>query len=74
MHGNICEWVEDHYYFYSEDLKIDPWETEYPYGGRMLRGGAYDYDISELRSAYRYAHLNSAGDQSCGFRIVCLIE
>ena len=74
MHGNVVEWVEDYYYFYSEDSKTDPWETEYPHGGRMLRGGGYAYKVRALRSAYRYAHLKSMGDQNSGFRIVCPIE
>jgi formylglycine-generating enzyme required for sulfatase activity len=74
MHGNITEWVEDYYYQYTKDLKIDPWETEYPYGGRMLRGGDYADDKKKLRSAYRYAHLKSMGDQISGLRIAVAVD
>jgi formylglycine-generating enzyme required for sulfatase activity len=74
MHGNITEWVEDYYYQYTPDQKTDPWETEYPYGGRMLRGGDYKDDVRNLRSAFRYAHLHNMGDQISGFRIVVPVE
>ncbi|MDF1797985.1 MAG: formylglycine-generating enzyme family protein [Planctomycetota bacterium] len=57
MHGNVAEWVLDGYrkqgYQASAELLVDPvdWPvTEYP---RVVRGGSWDDDPDELRSASR---------------------
>jgi len=79
MHGNVSEWVNDNYGFYSPELQIDPtgpaptnWST---INGRMIRGGGYDRSELRLcRSAFRYSHPKFAGDQNCGFRIVCPVK
>ena len=58
MHGNVLEWVEDAYYFYTDGFQIDPLNTEHQFG-RMYRGGFYSGDLKTLRSARRVAHLKS---------------
>jgi formylglycine-generating enzyme required for sulfatase activity len=74
MHGNVVEWVNDGYGFYSSEQQTDPTgapPTSYSARmGRMLRGGGYASSVYVCRSAFRYAHLRSAGDQKSGFRIV----
>lgn len=61
MHGNVSEWVIDQYSSdgYSVDLetnkpRLDPLvkpKTEYP---RVYRGGSYEDDPKDLRSAKRF--------------------
>ncbi len=60
MHGNVAEWVLDHYVedvysSRSQDQPADrpiviPSEYEYPY---VVRGGSWDYDPWDCRSAAR---------------------
>ena len=73
MHGNVLEWVEDSYYWYTEEAQTDPLHTDYPYG-KMYRGGSYDSGMKASRSAARVAHSQSMSYETYGFRIVCLIE
>ncbi len=73
MHGNVLEWVEDAYYWYTEDSQIDPLETEHQFG-RMYRGGFYSGKMNTLRSARRVSHYKSMSYEFYGFRIVCPVE
>ncbi len=59
IHGNVAEWVIDKYEadFYSKSKEDEPQlnpvcipDTEYP---RIVRGGSWDDDPAELRSAAR---------------------
>lgn len=59
MHGNVAELTLDQYlpevYTSRKNNTINPWEaavTEYP---RAVRGGSYDDDAQDLRSANRTA-------------------
>lgn len=59
MHGNVWEWTLDQYDPDCYDKRgtgaVDPWAkptTEYP---RVVRGGSWDDDPEELRSAARRA-------------------
>ena len=63
MHGNVAEWVLDghskDYSAFAEGVAADPlvWPRElYP---RIVRGGSWDDDIEELRSAARRKSLKS---------------
>jgi len=96
MHGNVCEWVLDGYLagiygerFVDQALSGEPlanpilWpEREYP---RVVRGGSWDDDAKELRSAARRRSRDSwkmmdpqlpksiwyhTNAQTVGFRIV----
>jgi formylglycine-generating enzyme required for sulfatase activity len=60
MHGNVAEWVLDHYDkdFYSLSKQgavgpvLLPTERRYPH---VVRGGSWDDDAARLRSAARRA-------------------
>ncbi len=59
MYGNVAEWTLDQYlpevYKSRKNITINPWEpaaTEYP---RAVRGGSFDDDVQDLRSANRMA-------------------
>lgn len=59
MHGNVSEWTLDQYvpdaYEQRTATTPNPWQpatTEYP---RVVRGGSYDDDPEDLRSANRMA-------------------
>jgi len=53
MLGNVQEWVGDRYDNYTHDRWIDPTGPESPTGGRVTRGGCFNYGDSTLRSTLR---------------------
>jgi formylglycine-generating enzyme required for sulfatase activity len=69
MHGNVCEWCQDWYGEYSHEPEIDPIG---PSSGsvRVLRGGAWKYDLSGCRSASRSACDPTARGSFIGMRVV----
>ena len=71
MHGNVLEWVED---CWHGDYKEAPgdgsaWTSGGKCSERVLRGGSWNRNPSNLRSAYREG--NSTGDRNSvsGFRV-----
>lgn len=71
MAGNAYEWVRDVYDpgFYAESPSRNPVRTgEGRY--RVLRGGAFPFDVEDLRSAYRYRLLEEDRGPYIGFRTV----
>ena len=69
MHGNVWEWVADGYGPYSSDPQIDP--TGPPSSAlRVLRGGAFNYEPRNLRSAYRERYQPEDRGWFIGFRCV----
>lgn len=72
MHGNVVEWVEDHWHDDYRDAPLDggAWldDTENAY--RIVRGGCWTFAAMECRSAFRggYKALNRSG--FVGFRLV----
>lgn len=74
MHGNVDEWVEDVWHeSYDEkpaELKANggAW-TSGDGDARVLRGGAWDNNPQNLRSAFRYGNSTDSRDIYDGFRI-----
>ena len=80
-HGNVFEWCLD---WYLEDLGtaavVDPVgpmssaEASRPY--RLIRGGSYDINPRQLRSAYRYPYYTAPPYTSfeLGVRLVLLLD
>lgn len=73
MHGNVYEWVQDHYGPYPTTQAIDP--TGPPEGKDIvLRGGSWTDAERELRVTYRDYYAPSHHHNFFGFRIVKISE
>ncbi|MGD0785554.1 MAG: formylglycine-generating enzyme family protein [Sedimentisphaerales bacterium] len=73
MHGNVWEWCRDRYikYFYQDSPAVDPMA-----GGDepIRRGGAWDSEPEDCRSANRDCRKSWRHMDDTGFRIVLEIE
>ncbi|NQS97217.1 MAG: SUMF1/EgtB/PvdO family nonheme iron enzyme [candidate division Zixibacteria bacterium] len=69
MHGNVCEWCQDWYGFYSEGRMTDP---QGPSEGKwkVHRGGSYLSIAAACRSANRDSEFPYKRKPKIGFRIV----
>lgn len=70
MHGNVWEWVQDHWYDDYQGAPRDgrAWE----FSGcviRVVRGGSWFDGGGNCRSAFRYFYHASRRDSGCGFRL-----
>lgn len=71
MHGNVWEWVEDRYAYYTSASATDP--VIGPVTGqemRICRGGSWGDSIDVLRSAYRHSFDYTFSSSHVGFRLV----
>lgn len=70
MHGNVWEWVED---CYKNTYEGAPTDGSAVKGEtcklRVLRGGAWNYNPTALRAAYRYATFPELRVNMAGFRV-----
>lgn len=71
MLGNAWEWCQDRYDkdYYKKSPKQAP-EGPSAGGKRILRGGAWSYDLTYSRAAYRGSSVPSFRDDHGGFRVV----
>ena len=75
MHGNVCEWCEDHWHNDYQNAPIDgsSWTTNGNSYLRVIRGGSWLANPSFCRSATRnYGNPEDASD-FIGFRVVCRV-
>jgi formylglycine-generating enzyme required for sulfatase activity/serine/threonine protein kinase len=69
MHGNVREWCEDWKADYPADAITNPKGPEIG-TYRVLRGGAFNSDSSEIRSSDRYLYgAPTSGFNASGFRL-----
>ncbi len=68
MHGNVWEWCLDSFGPYTSMTVTNPFVT----GGvfRVFRGGSWDFDSQDCRSAFRNAFDPGIATISLGFRVV----
>jgi formylglycine-generating enzyme required for sulfatase activity len=72
MHGNVWEWVEDHWHNSYEGAPTDgsAWLTEDDSAPRVLRGGSWYVNYYFLRSALRNINNPDLRNNTYGFRVV----
>ena len=73
MHGNVYEWCLDGMINYYTDAPADgsAWlDTEENTNFKLLRGGSWNFDPVDCRSAYGYIPFLDFGNASVGFRVV----
>ncbi len=54
VHGNVCEWIRDHYFSYETPVEKGTGRRSGISGERMARGGNFGGDASFARSAARF--------------------
>jgi len=79
MYGNVEEWVEDLYNFYSPLAVRDPHNNpslplSMSFGDRVLRGGSWDNEAARCRSANRDHAQAAYVNERVGFRLVRILE
>jgi formylglycine-generating enzyme required for sulfatase activity len=74
MHGNVWEWCEDHWHDSYDDAHTDgsAWldENAEEDSSKVLRGGSWNDEPLDCRSAFRYHDLAREAYSYIGFRVV----
>jgi formylglycine-generating enzyme required for sulfatase activity len=75
MHGNVWEWCLDHWHDNYQDAPIDgsAWISSDNNARRVLRGGSWDLNPCNCRSATRSYDTPDFRSYTFGFRVVCEI-
>ncbi len=70
MVGNVWEWTEDCWHANYEGAPADgaPWMTD-DCGRRVIRGGSWNDNPVDLRSAFRFRAFTDFRDNYLGFRV-----
>lgn len=74
MHGNVWEWCQDwdHETYYGAPTDGTAWLTGGDQKYRVLRGGSWDFDATDLRSAFRGWFSPDLRSYDFGFRVVAI--
>ena len=72
MHGNVEEWCSTTDYNYPRKPETDPFVFDGSSLSRVVRGGSWNSNASECRSAYR--HSGSASSHRLGFRVALAVS
>ena len=74
MHGNVCEWCEDDWHDSYQNAPIDgrAWLSEKS-SKKIVRGGSWNFNPNNCRSAYRDMIDHDNRDVDLGFRVVCVV-
>lgn len=80
MSGNVWEWCLDDFHNGYEgkpdrlkDNGNEPWGGMNLSQNHMLRGGSWNYNAGDCRSAYRHYFLARSRSSIVGFRVVCIV-
>ena len=73
MHGNVLEWCQDYWHDNYDGAPTDgsAWLKGGDESLRVLRGGSWDYNPGNCRSAYRDGFEPDIDNNFIGFRVVC---
>lgn len=72
MSGNVNEWCQDWWDYYSADPQVNPTGPEQPNSdmdARMIRGGSWKHPATDCRVSMRYGYRGTERDNSQGFRL-----
>jgi len=74
MHGNVWEWVDDHYAPYPTQGGTEEAARTAEGGARVLRGGGWYDDASFCRAAYRLNFAPGLTGSFIGFRVARTLD
>ncbi len=71
MHGNVWEWVQDYYHdsYGGAPTDTSAWKNGGEQDSGVFRGGSWDNDPADLRSAYRRGTSPDFRNDILGFRL-----
>jgi formylglycine-generating enzyme required for sulfatase activity len=72
MHGNVYEWCADHRHKNYNGAPNDgsAWLSDNENNSRLLRGGSWDSDPQDCRSALRFINIPDNSNDDIGLRVV----